>query len=90
MITGRRSIYGRRTVSPSPLKYGRSAMCVYGWNDAEGDIENSTGRGLKGDFWGRGPGTSLVDLGQDLLGRTHHRRGPYSRRRYYDEIRELI
>jgi hypothetical protein len=62
-------------VSPLPLKYGRSVMCGYGWNDAELDIEISTGRGLKWNSWGRGRGTSLVDLGQDLLRRTHHRRG---------------
>jgi hypothetical protein len=55
--------------------------------DAEGDIEISKGRGLLGVFWGRGRGMSLVDLGQDLFWRTHHRRGPYSRRRYHDEIR---
>jgi hypothetical protein len=59
-------------------------------NDAEGYIEISTGRGLKGDFWGRGRGTSLVDLGQDLLWRIHYRRGPYSRRRYHNEIGGLI
>jgi hypothetical protein len=89
MITGRRSICGRRSVSPSPLKYGRSVMCGYGWNDAERDIEISTCRELKGDSWGRGRGTTLVDLGQGLW-RIHYRRGPYSRRRYHDEIRGLM
>lgn len=62
---------------------------VDGWDSREGDLEINTGCKVRGDFWGRGRGECLFDLEQDLLRRTHHRRGLYSRGRYYDEGRVI-
>jgi hypothetical protein len=50
-----------------------------GWDGREVDIEIGTGCDSGEDFWCRGRGESLVDLEQDFLRRTHHRRGPYWR-----------